>query len=75
MAAPFHCAEVEPEQLALYIAICKQWPDSEDDFPHGKWAMIQYLEQRLAARIDSAIRAAWKAESLGEKGKLCVITT
>ena len=57
LIAPFHCSEVEPEDLALYIAICKQWPDSEDDFPHGKWAAIQYLERRLAVRIDLAIKA------------------
>lgn len=58
LAAPFHCSGVEPEQLALYIAICKQWPDSEDAFPKGKWASIQHLEQILAARITQAIKAA-----------------
>lgn len=42
---------VAPESLALFIAICKAWPDSEDDFPKGKWAGIQYLEARLGVEI------------------------
>ena len=58
LAPLFDCAYAEPQWLALYIAICRQWPDSEDAFPHGKWATIQHLEQILAARIDGAIKAA-----------------
>ena len=39
-----HSSWIDPEWLALFIDICKQWPDNDDDFPGGKWASIQALQ-------------------------------
>lgn len=51
-----HSSWVCPEDLALLIAIAKQLPDDPDDFPKGKWASIQHLEDLLAQHINKALK-------------------
>ena len=58
MIAEFHCAWIDAEWLALFLYACKEWPDSEEDFPGGKWASIQAIEYRLQEGIAAEMRNA-----------------
>jgi hypothetical protein len=40
------CAEM-PERMAWIVAVLKELPDSDEAFPHGKWATIQALESQV----------------------------
>jgi hypothetical protein len=51
---------VPPETLALFLYLCKAWPDSEKDFPSGKWGSIQALELRLERHIAAAHDKAYE---------------
>lgn len=62
LISEFHCAWVDAEWLALFILICKEWPDSDEDFPRGKWASIQALEQCLQSRVSRLVYEAIGAE-------------
>ena len=53
----FHCAWIDAEWIALFLYACKEWPDSADDFPSGKWASIQALEYRLQERVAAELLA------------------
>lgn len=46
---------VPPDTFALFIAIAREWPDSEEDFPRGKWASIQHLESLLSEAIKQTL--------------------
>lgn len=46
---------VDPATLALFISICKEWPDSEEAFPKGKWASIQDCEAVFGRAIRQAL--------------------
>lgn len=36
-----------PETMAWLVLLLKQIPDTEEVFPHGKWATIQNIESQL----------------------------
>ncbi len=40
---------IEPQWLCWFIEIMKQSDDDPALFPHGKWATIQVLENKVAA--------------------------
>ncbi len=42
---------IDPSSLAIFIETAKQLPDNEDDFPKGKWAGIQHLQELLSDEI------------------------
>lgn len=37
----------QPERMAWIVLILRKLPDSEENFPHGKWATIQNIESQL----------------------------
>ena len=49
---------MEPQDVAWLTFRLKYVEDSEEDFPHGKWATIQRLQQMVedAARADALYR-------------------
>ena len=36
-----------PEKMAWIVLLLKEIPDSEENFPFGKWATIQEIERQL----------------------------
>lgn len=37
----------QPERMAWIVLLLRNVPDSEENFPHGKWATIQNIEYQL----------------------------
>ena len=40
------------DAAALWFRL-RAWPDSDDDFPHGKSASLQRLEELIVAQVDA----------------------
>jgi hypothetical protein len=49
---------MEPEDAAWLLVLLKMSPDTEQLFPHGKWASIQYLEGLVEAEACMALECA-----------------
>lgn len=45
-------AYVEPSDALFIIEMAKRAEDREDYFPHGKWATIQAIQERVDKELD-----------------------
>lgn len=59
---------VSMENMAWLWFVCRELPDSEELFPHGKWATVQHIEGQLvlAAQTKAAQLASPSPTSAGE---------
>lgn len=43
---------MEVPQVLLLIELAKRAPDTKEFFPHGKWATIQAIQERVSTELD-----------------------
>ena len=65
----FNAVEL-PERMAWIVLLLRKMPDDPKQFPRGKWATIQHIEEQITRCVDAAVAEALAALADAPEEKL-----